>query len=326
MNSSNPRLVYLLAASHSGSTLTAMLLGRHPEVCTVGELKATSLGDVRRYRCSCRETLATCSFWLAISRQMKTRGFQFDVADAGTDYRARQSRFVRCLLDPLHRGMVLEWVRDRALALSPAWRSALPRIQSRNAALVESIVAQTGKSIVVDSSKVGIRLKFLLRNPALDVWVIRVIRDGRGVALTYTDPAQYADAQTPCFRGGGSGENREAERLSLADAAHEWRRSNEEAETLIRGLEPARCIMVRYEDLCVSTDLTLNRMWNFLGVSPLPLVRLPHPDYHIIGNGMRMDWNGDIRHDERWRSVLSNADLRVFDSIAGNTNRRLGYN
>ena len=39
-----PRLAYLLAASHSGSTLLAMLLGAHPEACTAGELKATNLG------------------------------------------------------------------------------------------------------------------------------------------------------------------------------------------------------------------------------------------------------------------------------------------
>ena len=41
-------LVYILAASHSGSTLLAMLLSTHPEICTVGELKATNLGDPHR--------------------------------------------------------------------------------------------------------------------------------------------------------------------------------------------------------------------------------------------------------------------------------------
>ena len=35
-----PVVAYLLAASHSGSTLLAMLLASHPDVCTTGELKA----------------------------------------------------------------------------------------------------------------------------------------------------------------------------------------------------------------------------------------------------------------------------------------------
>jgi len=29
--------------------------------------------------------------------------------------------------------------------------------------------------------------------------------------------------------------------------------------------------------------------------------------------------------DERWRSVLTEDDLRVFDSIAGDLNHRYGY-
>jgi hypothetical protein len=33
------RLAYILAASHSGSTLLSMLLGSHPQIATVGEMK-----------------------------------------------------------------------------------------------------------------------------------------------------------------------------------------------------------------------------------------------------------------------------------------------
>ena len=78
---------------------------------------------------------------------------------------------------------------------------------------------------MVDSSKVAVRLKYLLRNPELDVKVIRLIRDGRGVALTYMDPAQFADAENPDRRGGGMGGNREDERLPMTQAAYQWRRT-----------------------------------------------------------------------------------------------------
>ena len=56
------RLFYILAASHSGSTLLAMLLGSHPDVCTAGELKAASVGDVDAYRCSCGAPILQCGF------------------------------------------------------------------------------------------------------------------------------------------------------------------------------------------------------------------------------------------------------------------------
>jgi len=60
--------------------------------------------------------------------------------------------------------------------------------------------------------------------------VIRLIRDGRAVALTYMDPAGFADAKDPSLRAGGMGGDRRREKLTMAQAAREWRRSNEEAE------------------------------------------------------------------------------------------------
>lgn len=321
------RLVYLLAASHSGSTLLAMLLGSHPEICTVGELKATSLGDVDKYRCSCGARIKECSFWAGVAEDMGRRGFAFDVADAGTDLRSGANGYVRWLLRPLHRGPVLERVRDVGLALSPAWRSELVQIQARNAALAECICARTGRRVLVDSSKVGLRLKYLLRNPALDVKVIRLIRDGRAVALTYLDPETFADASNPCLRNGGSGGDRQSERLSMSDAAREWRRSNEEAEELLNGLDPSRWRELRYEDLCRRPDATLQKLLTFLEVEPRDTsAHFKLGEHHVLGNGMRLDTNREIRCDECWRSALDARDLETFDAVAGEMNRRLGYN
>ena len=42
-SSAKQRLAYVLAPSHSGSTLLAMLLASHPDVTTVGELNAAAL-------------------------------------------------------------------------------------------------------------------------------------------------------------------------------------------------------------------------------------------------------------------------------------------
>ena len=113
--------------------------------------------------------------------------------------------------------------------------------------------------MVVDSSKVGIRLKYLLRNPGLDVRVIRVIRDGRAVAFTYIDPENFADATAPHLRGGGDGTSRDKERLTPLEAAHEWRRSNEEADAIVPASIPSRYTTVSYEDVCADTPAALSR-------------------------------------------------------------------
>jgi hypothetical protein len=318
-------LVYVLAASHSGSTLLAMLLGRHPEICTVGELKATNLGDVDRYRCSCRMLIRKCPFWSAISRDMALHGLPFDITNAGTHFDA-DGTYALWLLRPLHRGPVLEAVRDAGLALSPRWRRRLRQTQAVNVALAECILSRTRKRVLVDSSKIGLRLKYLLRNPAFDVRVIRLFRDGRAVALTYTDPARYADASDPALRGGGIGSSRDGERRSLARAAREWRRSNEEAEAILGRLPRSRWIEVRYETLCAAPVETLDRLLSFLELTAIHGQRdFRGVEHHIIGNGMRLDSDGQIRLDDRWMSVLSPRDLHLFDSVAGDMNGRLGY-
>lgn len=320
------RVVYVLAASHSGSTLLALLLGAHPEVCTVGELKATVLGDANTYRCSCGTPIRACAFWQDVARTLARRGLAFDPTAAGADFRVGASRYARWLLRPLHRGPLLERLRDAALGLDPTWRRRLRSNQRLNAELARYICERTRKRLIVDSSKIGLRLKYLLRNPALDVRVIWLIRDGRGVTLTYRDPARFADSQDPTLRGGGSGGSRWFKRRSMLEAAREWRRSNDEAAEIVNRLERWRWTAVRYEDLCTSPASTLARLFAFMEVDPERIILdFRSVECHVIGNGMRLDSNRQIRLDERWRSELTGEELQLFHAVAGEMNRRFGY-
>jgi hypothetical protein len=322
-----PKLAYLLAASHSGSTLLAMLLGAQPGACTAGELKATSLGDAASYRCSCRKRLLDCYFWKQVGETMATRGYpEFEITKAGTNIFDVQSPYARRLLAPLYRGGALETIRDLALSISPAWRVRLADINDRNLALIESLLEVTGAGVIIDSSKMALRLKYLLKIPNLNVRVIRVIRDGRAVALTYMDDWNFADCADPALRGGGSGKLWQSPRATMAAAANEWKRSNETSDALTATLPPNQWTKVRYEELCADPATTLKRLAAFLDLDAQQ-TRLDFRavTQHVIGNGMRLDSTSEIRLDERWKSHLSKEDLQTFDEVAGNLNRRYGY-
>jgi hypothetical protein len=319
-------LVYILAPSHSGSTLLAMLLGAHPDVCTVGELKANTIGDAAGYLCSCGVRLADCAFWSDVQTALRRRGFDFDIFNARTHPAVGAGPFRRRLLRPLHRGPALEWLRDLTLTLSPGWTADRERVAALNAALVETICDRARARVIVDSSKIGLRLKYLLRNPALDVRVVRLLRDGRATALTYMDPSEFADASNPHKRGGGTGQSRADERLSMQAAAYEWRRSNEEADAIVRSLPSSRLRQVRYEAVCADPRGVVRELLTFAGVDPtLALPDYRSREHHVLGNGMRLDVTSHVRLDERWRSVLGPDALRTFDAVAGDLNRRLGY-
>ena len=321
------RLAYIAASSHSGSTLLAMLLGAHPQACTVGELRLTNVGDPERYLCSCGETILQCAFWQSVTRGMKARGVAaFSPVQGGTGILDAPGAYAARLLAPLHRGPWLEFARDAALNLSPAWRRHLRESQQRNALLLSVLHEITGAKIIVDSSKLPLRLKYLLPVAEIETKVIRLIRDGRAVALTYTDEWNFADAADPARRGGGHGARRAPPRRNIAEGAREWRRSNESADCAVARLPRAQWLQVRYEDLCAQPEATLRRLCEFLGLAPeQATLNFRARAQHVVGNGMRLDRTEAIRLDERWRGHLSPEDLQSFDAVAGDLNRRNGY-
>jgi hypothetical protein len=184
----------------------------------------------------------------------------------------------------------------------------------------------SGASILVDSSKVGLRLKYLLRNPKLDVRVLRLIRDGRAVSLTHTNPAEFADAADPAHRSGGSG-GPGHKGLSMRDAALLWRRSNEEADRISARLSSPQYVEVRYEQLCLQPDATLQSIRKFLGIPPVSFENgfRSRKVQHVVGNGMRFDAESVIRLDERWKTRVSADGLKIFNGVAGKLNRKYGY-
>lgn len=320
------RLVYILAASHSGSTLLAMLLGAHPEACTIGELKLSGLGDLDLYRCGCGEPIIQCRFWSEVKEQMKKRGFEFNLNSAGTNIFDTDDARIRFLLRPLHRNPLMELCRDGALALASSWYGHEEMVRKRNFALVESLQEITGAKVIIDSSKVGIRLKYLLRDRNTDIRAIHLIRDGRGVALTYVDPVNFADAKDPSCRAGGFGGSRDNERHSIIEATTEWKRSNEEAEAVIATMAPEKCLEVRYDNLCKNPSATLKKICMFLEIDPKKIVLdFRSTKQHVVGNGMRLDKTSEIVYDERWREHLTQKQLEQFDKLAGKLNRKYGY-
>ena len=321
-----PTLCYLLSASHSGSTLLAMLLGAQEGICSAGELKAAALGNPDLYRCSCGRFIKECEFWSQVQEEMAQEGIaDFDITRAGTNVHQVESRYCRRLLAPLFRGLPLELARDAALHLSPRWRNHLRETRRRNAALIKAVGRVAEASVVVDSSKQALRLKYLLHDPGFHVKVIRLVRDGRAVSLTYLDEWTFADASDVSLRGGGSGFKRPS-LDSMAVAANQWKRSNEAADCLVKGLPDSSWTHVSYEELCQDPGTTLQRLQKFLGFDDAEVnLNFRSVPQHVIGNGMRLDSTSQIRLDDRWRSHLSASDLEGFDRVAGGLNRSYGY-
>ena len=145
------RVIYIAGAAHSGSTLLDMMLNAHPEIMSVGEVlklnnvKHLKSGEVKATRCSCGASgLLQCPFWSRVNEEIE-KAHGKSLADLNVDdYRRRDER------------------------------------PEPNTALFEAIAAVSGKKFIVNSSKMPRRLEYLLRQEALNVYPVHLIRSPEG--------------------------------------------------------------------------------------------------------------------------------------------------
>jgi hypothetical protein len=296
------RLAYIMGPNYSGSTLLTLLLADHPEIATVGELKATSMGDISSYMCSCGELLTECSFWNEVKQLLLKQGQDFSFNDFKTHFRDKKHPFTDRLLRAALRGPFFETLRDFGFMLYPAAHRTKQAIIERNKVLIEILCALQQAKIFLDDSKEPVRLKFLLAADLWDIRVIHLIRDGRGVTNSYM----------------------RHNKASMAKAAKEWMHTQQECDRMSKMVSCRHCLKVHYEDLCQEPAKTLTTIYQFLGLQP-ELSASSSRTKHIMGNQMRLGSLQDIRLDEKWKQTLSPEDLLTFTATAGELNHTHGY-
>jgi hypothetical protein len=298
-----PTLLYILSPSYSGSTLMTYLLAQHPRIATIGELKATGMGDVGKYRCSCGELIAACAFWKRVADECGKRGIEFSVERFGTSLRS-PNRVTDLLLRTRVRGAAFEGVRATLLRALPSTRAEAAELLRRNFELSQIICTLQGRDIFLDGSKDAPRLLHFVRSGLWTVRALFLTRDGRGVANSF----------------------RTRRKIDVATSTSQWLGTIQEDLNAVRLLRPDEVLTVKYERLCQDPAATLGAIWQWLGIENPPYGQdFRGGESHILGNEMRLSRKTEITLDERWRRDLGPDALREFDSRAGRLNRSLGY-
>jgi hypothetical protein len=304
MTRERQRLLYILAPSYSGSTLLTYLLAWHPRIATIGELKATPMGDVERYRCSCGELITQCGFWREASALCAKRNVHFDVRDFNTVVHS-ESPLADRLLKAEVRGPWFEALRRLGIKLVPGARADLARQLERNRVLTGVIAELQNADIFLDGSKDATRLLHFVESGLFDVRVIHLQRDGRGVI---TSIAKHTG-------------------LPFMQAAERWAKDIQGLESMRKRLPPALVIDLKYEDLCRDPAATLARIFGWLGIDTATVAAddFKRGDFHLLGNAMRLNAVSEVRLDEKWRSLIEETDQRYFLRKFGVVHKRLGY-
>jgi hypothetical protein len=301
-------VVYIGGTSRSGSTLLECLLARTDGVVVLGEVAHLWVRGLQEDQlCACGQPFSQCPFWTQVGDHAFGGWKEVD----------------------LERVLHLQNTVDRLRRMPLTARRHASRGVSADAAaysdyyrrIYEAARKVADARVVVDSSKTPPLAFSLSYQPQLDLRVIHIVRDSRGVAYSWSKtvprPEVGPDATMP--------------RLGVAKSTAYWLVHNLGIEALPhRGVPVTR---IRYEDLVLEPAATVGAAWRALslpGAGELPMLD-EHtielmPTHSVAGNPMRFSLGiTELRPDVTWRSKLPARDRRVVTAMSYPLLRRMGY-
>jgi hypothetical protein len=276
-------------------------------------------GVVEGENCGCGQPFRDCAFWSKVG----------DAAFGGWD-RFDIERF-RALRESVDRTRFIPALARRGL---PAERhSRLSAYLSHYVRLYQAVRDVSGARVLIDSSKHA-SLAFCLRWAAtagtgeLDLRVLHVVRDSRGVAYSWTKQVRRPEAVT------GDGEF--MAQWSPAKAAVHWNAENVAFALLARLGTPTT--LVRYEEFLRTPAESLRQIARFAGLpaDDEAMAFLAEADGTVTaqlssnhtasGNPMRFQTGPIVlRRDDTWRTRLALIDRRRVTALTFPLLRHYGY-
>lgn len=302
------QLLFVAGTGRSGSTLLECMLAEVDGVIVLGEVNHLwERGVVKDELCACAQPFSLCDFWQQVG----------EVAFDG---------WAKVDLDRvLHLKNAVD--RQRRLPLtarrhtSPRLRSLLVEYAEYYRSIYTAARAVSGAKVVVDSSKVAPTAMAISHDPLIDMRVIHLVRDPRGVAHSWSKvvarPETRGAENMPRMSPIGSTVQWLSHNLSLGGLTH-------------RGVPLAR---IRYEDLVADPVTTLRKTWSALGLPgqcdvPVGADRTIELNgtHSVAGNPMRFRRGATrVQPDEAWRVEMPVRDRRVVELMAWPALRHYGY-
>jgi len=313
------KVLYIGGFGRSGSTLVERILGQLPGFCSSGEVVFLwQRGLIDGQLCGCGTPVPECDFW---SRVGKTAFGGWDQIDPhemlALQKRVDRNRYIPSMVAP---------------KLRPAAQADLDRYTDVLSKLYRGIGEVAGARVVIDASKHASTAFLLRRVPGIDLRVVHLVRDSRGVAYSWTKEVKKPevrgdDAFMPQYSPTSSGFQWVAYNL-MFDALG--------ALTAFSGdtPEPPGTMLLRYEALMANPREGLERIlahagepvtpesFSFLGDGWVDL----SVDHTVAGNPMRFHQGRlDLRLDQAWTTKLPERDRKVVTAITWPLQVRYGY-
>jgi hypothetical protein len=306
------KVVYITGSGRSGSTLLERLLGHVPGFLAAGEVRYIwQRGFTNNELCSCGRPFLECRFWEQV----------IDSAFGDKEWTSHE-RLVE-LTNRRNRARFIPMARFPALR-TETFRSDLAELEAALLPLYRSLTTVSGATHVIDSSKAPSYAFLLATIPAIELYVVHLVRDSRAVAHSWSKTVVRPEIPTrPVHMG----------QMGAAASAQNWMTTNAIAELL--RFSSTAYVRVRYEDLAAAPDQAIEsilRATRHSGASSRPMtdqpreVALPSLYHTVAGNPIRFQHRVlPIRLDAEWRAKLSTSHKWIVSAITLPLLLRYGY-
>jgi hypothetical protein len=299
-------VLFLGGFGRSGTTLVERLLGELPGVCALGEVVHLWQRDIRDdERCGCGARFSACTFWKRVGERAFNGWGNVDVDR------------VHALRDMVERTRYI----PRLAALNEA-PDEVREYAGYYGRVYTAAAEVSGSPVVVDSSKHSALAHVLRWAADVDLRVVHVVRDARGVAYSWTKRVARPETDG----------TDEMTRYSPGRSALLWNAHN--AAFGLLGRRGVAVRRIRYEEFLADPRTELIKLADFAGLrlsqEDLAFLRPGHADLRVghsaAGNPMRFTVGRlALRRDDAWVRALPSAQRRLVGAVCGPMLRAYGY-
>ena len=306
------KLIYIISAGHSGSTLLDLVVGTLPQTFSMGEVrrlpwqlnnKDMAVASLQNQNiCSCMQPFDQCPAWTDIIASLsKKKGYDIFQNPAKLNISMLIGHAANRKVGVLNR--VLNKAYKYSLSDSSfnfiinLINKTQEEIIRNNWDLFDSIGSEMNIDFVIDSSKDISRFFFLQSYRPQETYLL----------INKRDPIRYANSY---LKLGTPPEQ------SLVARHHFYQM----VDKMLVNKPDIKAMEVNYEDLCDEPATIRKKIADFVGithVNEFPEM-LDTKKYHLVeGNPMRYKGEMKIRRDDKWKTELSPEDLdKVYTLIS----------
>jgi hypothetical protein len=316
MSKYNPKIIFIISAGHSGSTLLDLMIGTLPNTISTGELvwlpwqvwrdgkmcNETPKQDI----CTCLKTFRECPVWSKILQCISDTTSQ-NVISNPLDFNLsflRNKKYTEktsIRLKALRKIFEYSIINNQELFLNSILKNQKGIIQN-TLVLYDSIVKTMKVSSVVDSSKDILRAYAIWRERPSDIKVILLYKD----AKSYAASGKHWGVDEPTEKH-----------------LKRWLNIYKNRFVPILKRMKTEVLIVKYNNLVEQPTETRQRLAQFIGsICTNSDWQINTHNMHLVaGNPMRFQGIVNIKYDDRWKRELTRDEQKLAEDYENQMER-----